>query len=653
MDNKFEIWFSQVDTFLDTLEKAYHAVNVASDDVITLNKELYSSIIGENYDHSFVNPKFADYMLGSGYGKLCSFIAYECFAMIGYRFDKKRTLTEPFMALYEDVKKLYETGRLSYNTFYDRIYEYLYTSADILFEDRIKDMLYPYANVAKQIITGDGLGDVFYLYKLGEYITDTEIKTARHINLLSAEKLQLMADTFTEGYRRGFETMGRPFDKKRTVGIIYKAGFERLVRAEMESFEKMGLTATVFRTPRSAVLSQRGRKNGFFGAVANHQAEYDHKNDGLFFADEKLIQKRLEALEKAYDKYAEFADCYGGPAVMEVFGETPYDFKESGFSLTPTETQKKLGLQYLSESSAITNRFIKGEERSYTIIAYPTPDIGGHFKDIFNETIALNTLDNDKYISIQQNIINVLNESAFVEIKGAGDNVTDITVELYKVSDASKEENFENCVADVNIPVGEVFTSPVLEGTNGILHISRVFLNGFEYKDLRIEIRNGFTYRYSCGNFADPEKGDEYFRKNVLFEHDRLPVGEFAIGTNTTAYAMAKKYDILNVLPILIAEKTGPHFALGDTCYSHGEDIRVYNPNGKEIVAKDNEVSLKRHEDVNAAYFNCHTDITIPYEEIGSLTAVKEDGTKTDIIKDGRFVLPGTEVLNMPLDDIE
>ena len=83
MDNKFEIWFSQVDTFLDTLEKAYHAVNVASDDVIPLNKELYSSIIGENYDHSFVNPKFADYMLGSGYGKLCSFIAYECFAMIG------------------------------------------------------------------------------------------------------------------------------------------------------------------------------------------------------------------------------------------------------------------------------------------------------------------------------------------------------------------------------------------------------------------------------------------------------------------------------------------------------------------------------------------------------------------------------------------
>ena len=49
------------------------------------------------------------------------------------------------------------------------------------------------------------------------------------------------------------------------------------------------------------------------------------------------------------------------------------------------------------------------------------------------------------------------------------------------------------------------------------------------------------------------------------------------------------------------------------------------------------------------AYFNCHTDITIPYEEIGGIYAVKPDGTKTAIIEDGRFVLPGTEALNEAL----
>ncbi|HQB50115.1 MAG TPA: hypothetical protein PLW33_05505, partial [Candidatus Cloacimonas sp.] len=58
--------------------------------------------------------------------------------------------------------------------------------------------------------------------------------------------------------------------------------------------------------------------------------------------------------------------------------------------------------------------------------------------------------------------------------------------------------------------------------------------------------------------------------QNLLLPHHTLPLGEFAIGTNTTAYQMARKYDILPRLPILIIEKMGPHFAIGDTCFSHG-----------------------------------------------------------------------------------
>ena len=109
---------------------------------------------------------------------------------------------------------------------------------------------------------------------------------------------------------------------------------------------------------------------------------------------------------------------------------------------------------------------------------------------------------------------------------------------------------------------------------------------------------------------------------------------------------MAEKFDILGKLPILIIEKTGPHFDVGDTCYSHAEDNPVYNPDGKEIVSRENEFSAKRFTEPEKAYFNCHTDITIPYGEIGRLYTVNEDGSETDIIVDGRFVLPGTEKLN-------
>ena len=46
----------------------------------------------------------------------------------------------------------------------------------------------------------------------------------------------------------------------------------------------------------------------------------------------------------------------------------------------------------------------------------------------------------------------------------------------------------------------------------------------------------------------------------------------------------------------------------------------------------------------------CHTDITIPYEELGSIRVIDEDGEGTSIIENGRFVLPGTEELNRPFE---
>ena len=111
---------------------------------------------------------------------------------------------------------------------------------------------------------------------------------------------------------------------------------------------------------------------------------------------------------------------------------------------------------------------------------------------------------------------------------------------------------------------------------------------------------------------------------------------------------MAAKYDIMSKLPILIAEKMGPHVALGDTCYSYCEDVRVFNPDGREIMAKDNEYSILRKENPKKAYFNCHTDITIPYEALGRIVAVNKDRVEVPIILDGRFVLDGTFRLNDP-----
>ena len=192
----------------------------------------------------------------------------------------------------------------------------------------------------------------------------------------------------------------------------------------------------------------------------------------------------------------------------------------------------------------------------------------------------------------------------------------------------------------------------MLSKTEGTLHVSRAYLEGLKYDDLELKIKNGFIEDYSCRNFASEEENRKYIYENVLYRHPTLPVGEFAVGTNTTAYRMGRKFGIEARLPVLIAEKTGPHFAVGDTCYSREEEVRSFNPDGKEIVAKENEASALRRTDPEKAYFNCHTDITLPFEELGSVTVVRADGSEEDLIRDGRFVVPGTEELNGPLEDL-
>ena len=74
------------------------------------------------------------------------------------------------------------------------------------------------------------------------------------------------------------------------------------------------------------------------------------------------------------------------------------------------------------------------------------------------------------------------------------------------------------CIRDsVNIPVGEVFTSPQLAGTNGLLHVSQVYLNELKYVELKVWFKDGRIENWSCGNFADDEANRNYFFENVMY----------------------------------------------------------------------------------------------------------------------------------------
>ena len=614
------------------------------------NTHLYDDVLGEHYKTSYANPAFATEKFGIEYGRLLSFLYTELRGVIPYAFEKKTEYLDILFELFIEVYNQFEEeNEPEYEHVRQTIYWYASDYCDVVLADRIKEQIDPEDNFAADLIMNSDFNDVRYLYYYGEYVSENEKRTAMHLNELPLETIQKMADVYTEGYRIGFANTGKNLSKKATVNIRYTLGFERVIRIAIENFRKMGLKPTIYRAGVSVLTKRQHLKIGYYGGIANKQYEYDHKDDQALILDRQFMERKLEVMRTTYEQYKDLARRHAGPACMETFGEEPFTPVSKSEAVKLNDKQKEISLEYDSKSSQIVNSYIPGDERSFTIVAYPVPEIGDQYEEIFDEIIKINTLDAKVYEKVQQTIIDALDQGTSVHILGNNGNHTDLRVQLYKLKDPKKETIFENCVADVNIPVGEVFTSPVLEGTNGVLHVSQVYLNELLYKDLEVTFSNGMVADYSCKNFEHELENKEYFLDNVLYRHPTLPLGEFAIGTNTTAYVAAKKYNIADKMPILIAEKMGPHFAVGDTCYSWAEDVKVYNPNGKEIVARDNSVSIQRKEDVSAAYFHCHTDITIPYEELKSITVECADGKEIEIIRDGIFVLPGTEILNEPL----
>lgn len=648
----FQDFFKRTAEFIVFAEKTYELKKQGTIERMSLaeleelNRALYTDILPEHYSESYANPSYAEKRLGEEYGRLLSFLYTEIRGLIAYAFESRLVDITILEEVFIEVYNLFEGEKPSERELKEALYYFVSDYCDVTLTYRIREMLDPSLDFALNIIMNHDLNDLRYLYQFGEYISETERSVAAYLNSLPDGIVKNMADTFTEGYRKGFEVTGRDYTKKKTVQIRCPLGFERMIRYAVENFRKLGLEPLLCRAAVNTMNRSASRINGYYGFSPNRQYEYDHRYDQAIYMDKAFKERKLSVLKVAYENYKDLAAGYAGPAVLETFGEEEFqpENKKEAFALSPK--QEKLVLSYTNESMQVVDQYIPGSEISFTIIAFPVPEIGPDFEAIFKETIRINTLDYELYRRIQQVLIDALDQAEYAVIKGKGTNKTDLKVMLHPLSNPKKQTKFENCVADVNIPVGEVFTSPQLKGTQGTLFVGNVYIGGIQFKNLSMRFEDGRAVEYGCENFKDQEEGTALVKQVIMRNHEVLPMGEFAIGTNTTAYAVAQKYHILDKFPILIAEKMGPHFAVGDTCYSWSEECVLYNPDGKEIVAKDNEISLLRKEDPSAAYFGCHTDITIPYSELDIIDAVKADGNRIRLIEDGRFVLPGTEELN-------
>lgn len=138
------------------------------------------------------------------------------------------------------------------------------------------------------------------------------------------------------------------------------------------------------------------------------------------------------------------------------------------------------------------------------------------FTDYYFRTVLLDYAVMSKAM---QPLYNLMNKTKRVKIVGPGE--TNLTFSIDGIGSVK-------CDGTRNIPDGEVYTAPVRNSINGVIHYNTVTVKeGQRFENVRFEFVEGKIIKATCGS------GDER-RLNAFLDTDEggRYIGEFAIGFN-------------------------------------------------------------------------------------------------------------------------
>lgn len=465
----------------------------------------------------------------------------------------------------------------------------------------------------------------------GVYITPVEQDMCRYWFSLPQDKLDTIANHIVEAFFHGFISQCRDIAGRSRVRLVYAIGQEALAQRVVALFGERGFDVVIL--PPSSM----GNDEQFLA---------DHGQAQAVFTDPQCYEGQIAAYNAATEAFRSEILATCGFIRIGTFGKEIIPTAPSAHAFRPTKESMAAHHKQMMANRNTESSLLKPDTLSFCSVVFPDMRIGDRFEEIFDAFCKLNTMESEPYELVQAGLIDLLDACECMRLKGADGNKTDLTVMFRPLTDPKKQTNFLNCGGDLNIPHGEMFTTPQLKGTHGALHVKEVYLREKFYRGLWLKFEDGRVVDYTCENFADEEENRRYVADNLLHNKQGVPMGEASIGSNTLAYRLAKDFGLYARLPILLAEKMGPHLAVGDPCFARGEDSPVNNLyGGREMVARENEITATRRENPDC-YFNFHTDITIPYEEMGLLEGVKSSGETVTIIRDGRFVPACAQKLN-------
>lgn len=590
------------------------------------NREQMMCRLSPAYENSMQNPEKAEEIY-PGAGKWYAVIQAEASGIAENLMIGQKDMAQAREKLLEKAGQIVEKEENSADELRRLWKTFLLETATVREMDFVKSMVCigeenPYETVLEK--ADNSTAD--WMEEYGLPVTETDKKMMRFWFGLEKEKLQAMGKTIADAFLHGFISQSRDRRERKRVRFYYQIGQEALAREVVKALKEKGLTP-VITAPHTL--------------HALNQWQADHQFDHSVVMDEELFQAEWKAYETAMYFYEKELKDTCGMIGIDQFGMESVIYTHGEHALQPDEGSRNWKTKLEQKKRDLESQWIRPSEISFCKVAFPNLLVGERFEEIFEDFFQMNVEESEPFEKLQQVLIDGLDTCDIAEIKGCNGNETDIRISLWPIKDPTKETKFLNCGGDLNIPYGEVFTTPKLAGTTGLYHVEEICLKGIFYHDLRLTFQDGWVVDANC------REGKEYVMNRLLYPNEKITMGEFAVGSNTKAYAIAHKYQLGDRLPILIYEKMGPHIAIGDPCFARSEDAPIYNMyDHKEMVCRENEITAERNTKENI-YFGNHVDITLPYHQVEYLRGIRKDGTIVSFIENGRFVLKGTEGLNI------
>ena len=336
----FDAWFKDAAAFILKIDEVRELLSNGSWETLdeeqmrSINTELYAPILHEAYDTSWGNPEYSVRMLGEECGRVLCFLYAELMGLTAYVFEGKTEAVTVHMELFIEIYNRFEESETpSYREIRQILYWFESDYCDLFAAGRVLQEIEPADNIARRIVMGSssdpeasdpdqGMKDLRYLYRYGEYITDRERALAAAMASMKQEEIGAKASVLAGACCREMSG-GKEPAKGSTVSLWYRIGSERLVRATAAQLQKMGLEIVLFRHA-VCVVNRRGMAiEGYAGADPCPQFRYDHREDAALYLDRKFADRRLGVIKSTYEDSRQMAGNYAGAVLIETDPAAP------------------------------------------------------------------------------------------------------------------------------------------------------------------------------------------------------------------------------------------------------------------------------------------------------------------------------------------